>query len=204
MSYTLTVHDLSCVRGGVCLYENISRTAQGGRCWTVVGPNGAGKTTLLRHIAGLTPGTGTVSWTPHDKTVAANPAPLFLAGSPMVKESFTVREMLTFYAAFGDKNTYCVTEIARLWHVSFLLDMPISDLSAGQKQRVSLARLGLDVRPVWLLDEPYAHLDSRGIDILNGVIDRHLKTGGFLMMASHIKPPNERVWVDFRQESPAL
>lgn len=195
--YTLVVDNLSIIRGGIPIYETIHRVAESGICWTLVGPNGAGKTTFLRHIAGLISGGGTICWQKTGALTSSRPALAFLAASPMVKESFTVGEMLDFYRSFGGSPDLSLDDAASLWHLSFLFDTPVADLSAGQKQRLALTRLQLDPRPIWLLDEPYAHLDGAGVLILNNMIDGHLKKGGFLIMASHISPPHGRVLVDF-------
>ena len=58
-------------------------------------------------------------------------------------------------------------------------------LSAGQKKRLSLARLWLSPAPLWLLDEPYANLDLDGIELVNRMIREHLDEGGAALVTTH-------------------
>jgi heme exporter protein A len=58
-------------------------------------------------------------------------------------------------------------------------------LSAGQQKRVGLSRLLLLPGEIWLLDEPYANLDRRGIDLVNRLISSHCARGGGALVTSH-------------------
>ncbi|HET7126111.1 MAG TPA: ATP-binding cassette domain-containing protein, partial [Lysobacter sp.] len=58
-------------------------------------------------------------------------------------------------------------------------------LSAGQKKRLSLARLWLSPAPLWLLDEPYANLDLDGIALVNALVSAHLADGGATLVTTH-------------------
>src|SRR3546814_18604251 len=58
-------------------------------------------------------------------------------------------------------------------------------LSAGQKKRLSLARLWLSPAPLWLLDEPYANLDLGGIELVNRMVQAHLREGGATLVTTH-------------------
>ncbi|HLT04819.1 MAG TPA: ATP-binding cassette domain-containing protein, partial [Pseudomonas sp.] len=58
-------------------------------------------------------------------------------------------------------------------------------LSAGQKKRLSLARLWLSPAPLWLLDEPYANLDLQGIELVNRMVQAHLRGGGAALVTTH-------------------
>ena len=52
-------------------------------------------------------------------------------------------------------------------------------------QRLSLARLWLAPAPLWLLDEPYANLDLDGINLVNRMIQAHLREGGAALLTTH-------------------
>jgi heme exporter protein A len=65
------------------------------------------------------------------------------------------------------------------------MHIPAAYLSAGQKRRLGLARLSLVRRPVWLLDEPTTSLDAASVERLEGVIERHLASGGLVIAATH-------------------
>ena len=64
-------------------------------------------------------------------------------------------------------------------------DLPAAYLSAGQRRRLSLARLIAVRRPVWLLDEPTAALDAAGQNMFAGLMRDHLGKGGMIVAATH-------------------
>ena len=66
-----------------------------------------------------------------------------------------------------------------------LADLPAAYLSAGQRRRLSLARLVAVQRPVWLLDEPTAALDREAQDMLAGLMRGQLAGGGIDRAATH-------------------
>ena len=70
--------------------------------------------------------------------------------------------------------------------LSALRDIPAGYLSAGQKRRLGLARLLLADRPLWLLDEPTASLDSAAQEALTGAVNAHLARGGMVVAATHV------------------
>src|SRR5205823_3594240 len=115
------------------------------------GLNGAGKTTLLRAIAGLVPLSR--------GRRAVTSAPLYLGHRSMLLRGLTPRENLTFLAAFRGRADADVVGALRWWGLAEVMDRPIERLSAGQRRRASLARLGTELEPFVLLDEPFADLD---------------------------------------------
>jgi len=66
-----------------------------------------------------------------------------------------------------------------------LASLPAAYLSAGQRRRLSLARLVSAARPIWLLDEPTAALDTAAQAVLAGLMRAHLGGGGLILAATH-------------------
>jgi len=64
-------------------------------------------------------------------------------------------------------------------------NLPIRTLSAGQRRRVALARILLSDAALWLLDEPYANLDTAGSQILSALLTDHVRSGGVALVAAH-------------------
>ena len=63
--------------------------------------------------------------------------------------------------------------------------LPAAYLSAGQRRRLSIARLTAVQRPIWLLDEPTSALDAPSQERLAGLMQTHLATGGIIVAATH-------------------
>ena len=173
----LSVDNLSVSRGGISLFEGLNFTVSTGEFVLINGGNGVGKTSLLRSIAGLQP---------IDKgKIAINADNFIFAGDANgIKTSLTVLENLRFWSAiFGGKNLH---EALEKFQLRRLKNRFSGKLSAGQKRRLSLARLLLTDRPLWLLDEPTVSLDKKSMKDFSKILKNHLDGGGAAVVATHI------------------
>ena len=158
--------------------SNVSFDVEAGLALILRGPNGIGKTTLLRTRAGLQgPVAGTGDF-PADQAAYASHA-------DGIKTALTVRENLAFWA-----DVYGNTVPDAIWDwfdLADLRDRFAGTLSAGQKRRVGLARLGVINRKVLFLDEPTVSLDGFSVKLFSNFIrDQHLANGGIAVIATHI------------------
>lgn len=173
----LSVVNLAVARGGVPVLEGLSFVLQPGRALVLRGPNGIGKTTLLRCIAGLQPAlSGQILQI--DQSVA------YAAHADGVKYALTVAENLRFWA-----EVYGTGDIAKAmaaYDLDGLATRPASQLSAGQKRRLGLARLLVTGRPVWALDEPTVSLDARAVQLFAAAVSAHMAQGGSALIATHV------------------
>lgn len=164
-----------------------------GDCVHVLGPNGSGKTTLLRVIAGLmTPEAGTVEWggrQTREQRDAWCTAFSYLAHSDAVKSELTARENLFFEARLRRRvqDGEIDEALAQVGLVQ-AQDQFAGTLSAGQRRRLTMARVTLAGAPLWILDEPYTNLDAAGVALVSALIGRHLDEGGAALIAAH-QPP---------------
>ncbi|AZL60566.1 heme ABC exporter ATP-binding protein CcmA [Tabrizicola piscis] len=173
----MRVSDLAVARGGVTVLQGVSFDLRAGQAVILRGPNGSGKTTLLRTLAGLQPPVaGTIDLPPE--------AAAYGAHADGLKSTLTVRENLTFWAAIHGSDA--VDAALTGMDVASLAHRRASDLSAGQKRRLGLARLLVSGRPVWLLDEPTVSLDVASVALFAGVVRRHLGGGGLAVIATHV------------------
>ena len=182
---TLIAKNLACQRGGRIVLERISFRLDFGSMLQLIGPNGSGKSSLLRLIAGLGELTAgrIVLEGGHDDLTMGQQAH-FVAHQDAVKPALTVAENLQFWSDFlggGD-----VERALAAFALEPLADDPAALLSAGQKRRLSLARLALIPRRLWLLDEPSVGLDTASLKRLDGLIAAHLADGGLAIVATHV------------------
>ncbi|TXM73099.1 heme ABC exporter ATP-binding protein CcmA [Methylobacterium sp. WL103] len=181
----LTVDALTCRRSGRRIFSGLSFAIGPGEAITVTGRNGAGKSSLLAILSGrLRPDSGRL--TVHDMGEAALPECLHAVGHrDGLKSSLTAAENLAFaQSLLGTKWLSPRAALDRLG-LAHALDLPVAYLSAGQRRRVALARLLVCARPLWLLDEPTAALDTASQGVLAGLMAEHRAAGGLVIAATH-------------------
>jgi len=182
---TLQATELRCVRGDREIFRDLSFAVGSGEMLAVTGANGAGKSSLLRMIAGLLPLAGGVIHL--DTTTTESPLieqAHYLGHRDPLKPALSVIENLTFWLEFldGEASAANCLETVGLTHAA---QLPSAFLSAGQRRRLSMARLFGVKRPVWLLDEPTTALDAQGQSLLTSMITAHLASGGIVLAATH-------------------
>ena len=173
----ISVKSLSVSRGGINLLQNVDIELKNGQAGILRGPNGVGKTTLLRALAGLQPfDSGEIECSLEDICYSGH--------ADGLKPTVTVQENLEFWAnIFGSPS---ISEVAEKFMIIDLLNSKAGNLSAGQKRRVGLSRLGLTGRQVWLLDEPTISLDETSVKIFENIIKDHISEDGCALIATHI------------------
>jgi heme exporter protein A len=172
----LSAENLTCVRNNREILSDISIKLNSNQIISLYGPNGSGKTTLLKTLANILP---------YTKGAVLNPEReiCFLGHSNCLKADLTVFENLLFWNGIYQGNQI---EIAvSLLELKEIVDIPIIQLSAGQKRKVGLARLLISKSKLWLLDEPYASLDQHNFELFNKIMKTHLLENGGIIIATH-------------------
>lgn len=188
----LVAEGLSAKRGEDLIFQDISFEIEAGKALVVKGPNGSGKSTLLRVVAGLLPresGKARLSGEHAQdfETVAA--ACHYLGHRNAMKRELTVSENLQFWKAFlGDSPGGVgagIDEAAEAVGLGGIVHLPFGYLSAGQQRRMAMAKLLVAWRPIWILDEPTAALDTSAEMMFAGLVKKHLSHGGMALAATH-------------------
>jgi heme exporter protein A len=183
----LVAENLACERGGRTVFAGINFSLDGGEALVVTGRNGAGKSSLLRLIAGLLRIAGgrlALAGGADEATLAEQAH--YLGHLDAVKPSLSVSENLQFWMDYlGVPPGAPVEPALEAVDLAPLAGLPAAYLSAGQRRRLSIARLAAVKRPLWLLDEPTSALDTPSQERLADLMRVHLKGGGLVVAAAH-------------------
>jgi heme exporter protein A len=182
----LLASGLKCVRGGREVFSGLTFEATAGELLAVTGRNGSGKTSLLRLIAGLlAPAGGSLALEGGDAELTLSEQAHYLGHRDALKPALSVSENLQFWRDFLGGETLDAAESLDAVGLAHAAHLPAAYLSAGQRRRLSLARLRAVKRPVWLLDEPTTALDAGGQEMVAGLMRDHLTRGGLIVAATH-------------------
>lgn len=184
----LIAEQLAGERGGEPVFHGVNFDVTGGDALVITGENGSGKSTLLRIVAGLLPPTeGSVRL---DGASEAWPdvasALHYLGHVNAMKTALTVTENLEFWQEFCGEPHVPVADSLDMVGLPDVGHLPYGYLSTGQKRRISIAKLLVSYRPIWLLDEPTAGLDMRSERQFAALMRTHLDDGGMILAATHI------------------
>ncbi len=180
----LSITNLAGERAGRIIFSDVSFTLNEGEILTLTGANGSGKSTLLRVICGLLPmveGQISISADVEKPGEAMH----YLGHLNALKPALTIGENLLFWQEFCGNPLMSITDALAAVHLPDIDHLPAGYLSAGQKRRVSIAKLLVSFKPVWIVDEPTAALDKASQILFANLAKAHLSKGGIVIAATH-------------------
>jgi ABC-type Fe3+/spermidine/putrescine transport system ATPase subunit len=160
---------------GSFLLKDISFSQEEFQKIAIAGATGSGKTTLLKIIAGLIqPDAGEVLLEglrvkgPGEKLIPGYTCIAYLSQHFELRNHYKVEEILQMANLLSDEEAEMIYEVCRIKH---LMKRSTNQLSGGEKQRISLARLLVSSPRLLLLDEPFSNLDAIHTNILKTIIN---------------------------------
>jgi heme exporter protein A len=192
----LSVDKLAVLRDSRPIFAELSFAVEAGSSLIVRGPNGAGKTTLLRVLAGLLPASaGRLRLEGGPAEASISELCHYVGHGNAIKPMLSVAQNARFWQRFLGGGGQHLEAALNAFGLAALSDIEAAYLSAGQKRRLTLARLLLAPRAIWLLDEPTAALDQEAEAALSAAVSARLADGGLVIAATHqpLDWPNARV-----------
>jgi iron complex transport system ATP-binding protein len=193
----LTLDALTVRRGSCPVVDGVSFTAAAGAVTVLVGPNGAGKSSVLKALLGLLPGEGTMRWLGRDLAglPAAERARLlaYVPQRSQLAAALPVRTVVAaaryahhgWLAGGGSQDQAAVEAALAAVDAIHLAGRAFNALSAGEQQRVLVARALAGEAPCILMDEPTAALDVGHALVLYALARRLAAEGRCVVMVLH-------------------
>ncbi|MHC4939673.1 MAG: ABC transporter ATP-binding protein [Planctomycetota bacterium] len=182
--------------------DDVSFECRPGRIFGLLGPNGAGKTTTLRILSTtLRPTHGRAMVDGIDVELDPDGARErlgFCTGTTGIYERLTPREMIRYFGElYGLENLDARTEeLFDLLDMREFADTPNGKLSAGMRQKVSLARTIVHDPPVLVFDEPTTSLDILVARTVVEFIADCAAKGKTVILSTHIVAEMEKLCDD--------
>lgn len=187
---SLIAKGLEYTRDDRVLFSQVNFAVNAGEVLQIGGSNGSGKTTLLRILCGLIQADkGEIYWSDqniehdrYDYSVDAS----YIGHHDGLKGDCTPLENLALsHALSGSTQQLTAKEALNKVGMHGYEHQLCRTLSAGQRRRVSIARLLISPSKLWILDEPFTAIDQSGIGNLQRIIAEHAHAGGMVIMTSH-------------------
>ena len=190
----LLINNLSFLRDENIIFENLNLSLGNGQITQLRGKNGSGKTTFLKVILNLLSSkTGEIFW--EGQNINKNIFNFYnqityIADHNTSSRKLSVLDNINFWKGLSSSNlsndeTFLLLET---FNLKKYLNTETMYLSSGEVKKLELLRLILEQKKIWILDEPYNHLDDSSIEILNQTFVDHTNNDGIILFASHYNP----------------
>jgi simple sugar transport system ATP-binding protein len=180
--------------GSLVANDSVSLTVEQGEIHALLGENGAGKSTLVKTLYGiLKPDAGTIEWQGRPVELP-NPEAARKLGIGMVFQHFSLFDELTVLenialgtpgARADEELAARVDRVARTYGLALEPHRPVWTLSAGERQRIEIARCLLQEPKLIVLDEPTSVLTPQESETLFASLETLRAQGAGILFISH-------------------
>lgn len=190
----LLINNLSFFRDENLIFENLNLSLGNGQITQLRGKNGSGKTTFLKVILNLLSSkTGEIFW--EGQNINKNIFNFYnqityVADHNTSSRKLSVLDNINFWKGLSSSNLSNDETLLLLetFNLKKYQNTETMYLSSGEVKKLELLRLILEQKKIWILDEPYNHLDDSSIEILNQTFVDHTNNDGIILFASHYNP----------------
>jgi tungstate transport system ATP-binding protein len=179
----ITIRDLSFSVEGKALLQNTSLSLSGEGITVLLGANGAGKTIFLKLLAGLlTPCSGTI--TSNKKTLAIKTCS-FVSQEPVILRRTVLKNMLFVLQRITPEESTLAKELLRMMGLNNKEHQNALTLSAGERQRLCLARAIITNPEILLLDEPTANIEPNSTTLIEKYLIQKVRSFRKIFFVTH-------------------
>ena len=190
----LLINNLSFSRNETKIFENLNLSLSNKKIIQIKGRNGSGKTTFLKVILNiLEPNNGEIIW--KGKNIKKNIFDFYKETTFIMDNNTSTRELsvednINFWRGLSSSklNNEEIFELLNKLNIEKYYKTKVMYLSSGERKKLELIRLILEQKKLWVLDEPFNHLDDLSIEILNQTFLDHVNNDGMILFASHYDP----------------
>jgi len=190
----LLINNLSFSRNETKIFENLNLSLSNKKIIQIKGRNGSGKTTFLKVILNiLEPNNGEIIW--KGKNIKKNifdfyNQTTFIMDNNTSTRQLSVEDNINFWKGLSSSklNNKEIFELLNKLNIEKYYKTKVMYLSSGERKKLELIRLILEQKKLWILDEPFNHLDDLSIEILNQTFLDHVNNDGMILFASHYDP----------------
>ena len=190
----LLVNNLSFSRNETKIFENLNLSLNNKEMIQIKGSNGSGKTTFLKVMLNiLEPNSGEIIW--NGRNIKRNIFDFYNQTTFIMDNNTSTRELsvednINFWRGLSSSNINDkeIFVLLKKLNIEQYYKIRVMYLSSGERKKLELLRLILEQKKLWVLDEPYNHLDELSIEILNQTFLDHVNNNGMILFASHFDP----------------
>ena len=190
----LLVNNLSFFRNETKIFEDLNLSLSNKKIIQIKGRNGSGKTTFLKVVLNiLEPSSGEIIW--KGKNIKKNIFEFYNQTTFIMDNNTSTRELsvennINFWKGLSSSelNSDKIFKLLKKLDIEKYYKTKAMYLSSGERKKLELLRLILEQKKLWILDEPFNHLDDLSIEILNQTFLDHLNNDGMILFASHFDP----------------